>query len=651
MEKIIYITLILMKIKVLQKQYKKEKGIFMFQRLKRRLIGRPLKNEALHDQKFGLLWGLPILASDALSSVAYASEEILLVLVPTIGILAYGKLTWISAAIIGLVVILAFSYRQTIQSYPNGGGAYVVASKNLGALAGVTAGAALSVDYVLTVAVSVSSGVAQITSAFPKLLSYTVPICIVIVLLLMIGNLRGIRESSKMFGLPAYAFIFAILSMLIAGFVKIKFYGYIPPEPTNLKVLEPVTLLLLLRAFSNGCAAVTGIEAVSNAVPNFKHPSIKHAKSVMLLLAGLIVILFGGTSLLANAYHVVPLEHKTVLIQIANEIFNFGPMFYYVMASTFVILVMAANTAYSGFPLLLSVMAKEGHAPRQLSLRGDRLSYSNGIILLSVIAILLIVVFRANVSSLIGLYAIGVFISFTLSQTGMFLKWKREKGHNWIYKALLNGFGALVTFIVVIIIAVTKFNEGAWIVVILIPILIFIMLKVKKHYIAVSKQLRMKPEQIASVDITRDVYKNRVIVPIESINKASVRALRYAKTISNNVIAFNVSLDEESGQKVRERYNMINTDVPLIIKYSPFRKIVEPLMKFIESAEYEYIKGDIITVILPQFAVKHWWQKILHNQTRVMIEREVLKHKHIVLAIMPLQLKDDDFVLKNSKYQ
>jgi amino acid transporter len=626
----------------------------MFQRLKRKLIGRPLKSEALHDQKFGLLWGLPILASDALSSVAYASEEILLVLVPTIGILAYGKLTWISAAIIGLVVILAFSYRQTIQNYPNGGGAYVVASENLGALAGVTAGAALSVDYVLTVAVSVSSGVAQITSAFPKLIAFTVPICIAIVLLLMVGNLRGIRESSKMFGLPAYAFIFAILSMLVAGFVKIKFYGYVPPEPDMsgfAKTIEPVTLLLLLRAFSNGCAAVTGIEAVSNAVPNFKHPSIKHAKSVILLLAGLIVVLFGGTSLLANAYHVVPLEHKTVLIQIANEIFNFGPMFYYVMASTFIILVMAANTAYSGFPLLLSVMAKEGHAPRQLSLRGDRLSYSNGIILLSVVAILLIVVFRANVSSLIGLYAIGVFISFTLSQSGMFLKWKRVKSHNWIFKALLNGFGALVTFIVVIIIAITKFHEGAWIVVILIPILIFIMLKVKKHYIAVSRQLRMEPEQIASVDITRDVYKNRIIVPIESINKASIRALRYAKTISDNVIAFNLSLDEESGQKVREKYSLINTDVPLIIKYSPFRKIVEPLMKFIESAEYDYKKGDMITVILPQFAVKHWWQKILHNQTRVYIEREVLKHKHIVLAIMPLQLKDDNFVLKNSKYQ
>jgi amino acid transporter len=624
----------------------------MFQRLKRKLIGRPLKSEALHDQKFGLLWGLPILASDALSSVAYASEEILLVLVPTIGILAYGKLTWISAAIIGLVVILAFSYRQTIQNYPNGGGAYVVASENLGALAGVTAGAALSVDYVLTVAVSVSSGVAQITSAFPKLIAFTVPICIAIVLLLMVGNLRGIRESSKMFGLPAYAFIFAILSMLVAGFVKIKFYGYVPPEPdlsSFTKTLEPVTLLLLLKAFSNGCAAVTGIEAVSNAVPNFKHPSTKHAKSVMLLLAGLIVVLFGGVSLLANTYHVVPQEHKTVLIQIAYEIFNNSPMFYYVMASTFIILVMAANTAYSGFPLLLSVMAKEGHAPRQLSLRGDRLSYSNGIILLSVVAILLIVVFRANVSSLIGLYAIGVFISFTLSQSGMFLKWKREKGQNWIYKALLNGFGALVTFIVVIIIAITKFQEGAWIVVILIPILIFMMLKVKKHYIAVSKQLRMEPEQIASIDITRDVYKNRIIVPVESINKASIRALRYAKTISDNVIAFNLSLDEESGLKVREKYSMINTDVPLIIKYSPFRKIVEPLMKFIESAEYDYKKGDMITVILPQFAVKHWWQKILHNQTRVSIEREVLKHKHIVLAIMPLQLKDDDFVLKNSK--
>ncbi|MCR4435077.1 MAG: APC family permease [Clostridiales bacterium] len=621
----------------------------MLDSVKRFLIGRPLKNEALNEEKYGILWGLPILASDALSSVAYASEEILLVLVPAIGVLAYSNLLYISAAIIALVVILAFSYRQTIQNYPNGGGAYIVAKENIGVVAGVTAGAALSVDYVLTVAVSISSGVAQVTSAFPVLIPYTVPICIAVVLLLMMGNLRGIRESSKMFSIPAYAFIFAILSMLVVGFIKIK-SGYVPPEPSLKTAVEPVSLALLLTAFSNGCAAVTGIEAVSNAVPNFKAPSTKHAKTVMLLLAGLVIILFGGTSLLANTFHVVHSEEKTVLIQIAEEIFGNGFMFYYIMASTFIILAMAANTAFSGFPLLVSVMAKEGFAPRQLSMRGDRLSFSNGIIALSVIAILLIVVFNANVSSLIGLYAIGVFISFTLSQSGMFLHWCRTREKGWVHKAFINGLGALVTGIVVVIIAATKFHEGAWIVVVVVPILILMMLKIKKHYTAVSKQLRISAEELSAVEIQHDAYRNRVIVPIESVNRASIRALKYAKTISDNVVAFSVSIDEEQAQKMKDKWGYLNTDIPLIVKYSPFRKVVDPLLKFIESAEYDYKKGDMITVILPQFSVRSWWNKILHNQTTRYIERQLLKHKHIVVSVMPLQLKEDDFVLKSKNY-
>ncbi len=622
-------------------------------RFKRFIIGRPLKNEDLGDEKFSVFWGLPILASDALSSVAYAVEEILLVLFPVIGMLAFSSMTHIAAAIIGLVVILAFSYRQTIQNYPNGGGAYVVAKENLGLMAGVTAGAALSVDYILTVAVSISSGVAQITSAFPALRPYTIPLCLGIILLIMVGNLRGIRESAKLFSIPAYAFIIAVLAMLIWGFFKLR-SGYIPEPPVALdpavvQTTSSVSLFLLLRAFSNGCSALTGIEAVSNAVPNFKEPSIKHAKTVMLLLCTLVVVLFGGTILLANAFHVAPTHGKTVIIQIAEQIFGNGFMFYYVMASTFVILAMAANTAYSGFPLLVSVIAREGYAPRQLSMRGDRLSFSNGILLLSAISALLIVIFNANVSHLIGLYAIGVFISFTLSQSGMFMKWFRSRGKNWVPKAILNGFGAFVTAVVVVIIAITKFNEGAWIVVFLIPTLVLLMMKVRKHYEAVSEQLRLTPEEVSTMDITQDHYRNRIIVPIESVNKASIRALRYARTISDNVVAFNVSIDEESGEKVRKKYSMLKTDIPLIVKYSPFRKVVEPLLKFIESAEYDYRKGDMITVILPQFAVRSWWHTLLHNHSRVFIERELLKHKHIVVATMPLQLKPDHMIQKHQK--
>ncbi len=623
----------------------------MFKKIKRFLVGKPLKNEALSDQKLGVLWGLPILSSDAISSVAYAGQEVLMVLIPVIGAAAYGKLSIISIAIIGLLLLLMLSYRQIIDSYPNGGGAFVVAKDNLGIFAGITAGAALTVDYILTVAVSISSGVEQFTTAFRDFKPYSVLIACILVILLMIGNLRGIRESSKMFGLPAYAFIIGIVVMIVAGIVKVR-NGYVPQEPTFESVGKPLGMIaglaLILRAFSNGCTALTGVEAVSNAVPNFKSPSTKYAKRVLLLLSMIILVLFGGTSILANMYHVYVHPHGgAMLIMIAEEIFNHDFMFYYITATTFIILVLAANTAYSGFPMLISIMAKEGYAPRQLSMRGDRLSFDNGIIMLSVVSIILMIIFKANVTSLIGLYAIGVFISFTISQFGMFVKWKKNKGENWKLKAIINGTGAIVTSIVVIIIALTKFREGAWIVVILIPILVFLIIKVKKHYRAVNMQLKLKQEEIDAFDINQSTYTNRVIVPIESINRSSLRALRFAKTISDNITVFSVVIDEADAKKIREKYAALHIDIPLVIKYSPFRKVVEPLLKYIDSTEYDYQTGDMITVILPKFAVKKWWHKILHNNTLFFIEKELLKHKHIVVSLMPLQLKDDDFILNN----
>ncbi len=629
----------------------------MFKKIRRILVGKPLKNEALQDQKLGVVWGLPILSSDAISSVAYAGQEVLMVLIPVIGVAAYRQLSAISIAIIGLLLLLMLSYRQIIDSYPNGGGAFVVAKENLGILAGITAGAALAVDYILTVAVSISSGVEQFTTAFKFLKPYSVLIACILVLLLMIGNLRGIRESSKMFGVPAYAFIFGIVIMIVAGIVKVK-GGYIPQEPTFETVGKPLGMIaglaLILRAFSNGCTALTGVEAVSNAVPNFKRPSTKYAKRVLFLLSMIILVLFGGTSILANMYHVNP-HGNAMLIMIAEEIFGkqlFGAgfMFYYITATTFIILVLAANTAYSGFPMLISIMAQEGYAPRQLSMRGDRLSYDNGIIMLSIVAIILMIVFKARVSGLIGLYAIGVFISFTLAQSGMLLKWIRTKGKGWKFKAFINGFGGLVTAIVVIIIAFTKFSEGAWIVVILIPILVILILKINKHYKAVNRQLKLKQEEIDAFDISKATYVNRVIVPIESINRSSLRALRFAKTISDNVTVFSVVIDEADAKKIKEKFDALHTDLPLVIKYSPFRRVVDPLLKYIESTEYDYQTGDMITVILPQFVVKKWWHKILHNNTRYFVEKELLKHKHIVVSVMPLQLKDDDFVLNNTKY-
>lgn len=619
----------------------------MFESLKRLLIGQPLKNDALGDEKYSVAMGLPILSSDAISSVAYATEEILLVLFPVVGMLAYNSMIEVSAAIVGLLILLTFSYRQTIESYPNGGGAYIVAKENLGLIPGITAGAALSTDYILTVAVSISAGTSAIISAFPFLAEQRVLICLVILLLIMLGNLRGITESAKMFSIPPYAFIFGMVTMIVVGIVKYKVTGVAPVAPSTAEVAtqSSVGIILLLRAFSSGCTALTGVEAVSNAVPNFKAPATKHAKNTLLLLSLIVFVIFGGISVLATIYKVAPVEGKTVLSQIAMGVFGKGFMYYYIQVTTAVILAMAANTAYSGFPMLVSVISSQGYAPRQFALRGDRLSYSNGIIVLSAVAAVLLIIFKGETHLLIPLYAVGVFISFTLSQTGMFMKWIRTKEAGWVHKAIINGFGALVTGVAVIIIGATKFTHGAWIVIVVIPILVWAMLKVKNHYNAVAKQLRIEEEELACINLDKDTYKNRVIVPIASVNRASIRALRYARTISDHVTAFNVALSDEEKEKVEKKWSLLNTQIPLVVRYSPYRKIVNPLLEFIESEEYNMQKGEIITVIIPNFTVKELWQKLLHNHTRMFISSELLKHKHIAIASVPLKLKDDDMFL------
>ena len=620
----------------------------MKNRLKRIIFGKPLKSSALKGEKLGILWGLPILSSDAISSVAYAGQEMLLVLIPAIGVAAYVQMSVLSWCIIGLLMILMISYRQTIDCYPAGGGAFMVAKENLGNIAGMIAGAALAVDYILTVAVSISSGVEQITSAFRDLKPYSVIIAVILVVILMVGNLRGIRESSKIFGIPAYAFIVGIVALIIGGAIKLM-NGYVPSEPDYVKPMETVTILLMLKAFASGCTALTGVEAVSNAVPNFKDPSTKYAKTVLLLLSLIILVLFGGTSIIANYYHVIPGENGAMLILIAEEVFGHNFFFYYITATTFLILILAANTAYSGFPMLIAVIAKEKYAPKQLSMRGDKLSYDNGIILLSIVSILLIILFKANVTSLIGLYAIGVFISFTLSQSGMFMKWKREKSSNWHYKAAVNGFGAVLTSIVVVIIAFAKFEEGSWIVIILIPIMVFAQKKTFTHYLAVKEQLKIKGSEYECVDFSKLEYNNKIIVPIESVNKASVRALRYAKTICSDVVAFTVVLSDDDAWEIQEKFNDLNIDIPLVIKLSPYRKVVEPLLRFIESSEYDHEPGDMITVLLSSFVVKKWWHRMLHGNMRNYIEKKLLTHKHIVVSNMPLQLKDDKECLMQSK--
>lgn len=611
----------------------------MLNRFKKYLLGRPLKSEEIHGEKFNVLTGLPILSSDAISSVAYAGEEILWVLVPMIGILAYRYMFYATICIIILLLILVFSYQQTIDNYPNGGGAYIVAKDNLGTIAGLIAGASLSIDYILTVAVSASAGTAAITSALPFLLIHKISIALILIVFMTIGNLRGLKESSRLFSFPTYLFIISYIVLIFYGLFKIYVLGYVPHNVALIQNTgRDITLFLFLRAFAAGCTALTGVEAISNGIPNFREPARKNAKRVMIVLAFVIIIIFGGTSYLATIYHAVPNLDKTVVSQITQQVFGTGIMYYIVQVTTAVILVMAANTAFSDLPLLLSVIAKDGYAPRQFYNRGQRLSYSNGIILLSIVAGVLIIIFRGETHYLLPLYAVGVFISFTLSQTGMFIKWIREKKKGWVHKSTINGIGAVVTFITVIIIAITKFLEGAWVVCILIPTFVNIMLRIKNHYIHTAYQLSMVTEELPKADC--DKVKH-FIVPVSGLNKGVIKALNYAECLSNNIIAFHVSTDEEETRKLQEKWIKYGIEIPLVIKKSPYRDIVDPLIEYLNSETYISSKDHIVTIVMPQFVTSKWWLNALHNQNALFIKNALLKYKYIVVITVPYIIKDE----------
>jgi len=614
----------------------------MFTQPMRWILGKRLANSQLSEEKFNVFWGMPILASDAISSVAYAVEEMLWILVPVIGLASYLWMPRVAAAIILLLLILTFSYRQIVDAYPNGGGAYIVAKTNLKPVCGLIAGASLSVDYVLTVAVSISAGTAAITSAFSGLYPHRVAIAIAIIVLMVIGNLRGVRESSRVFSIPTYAFVFGILALIIVGIVKHANGSYVgaPVSPGNITFgTQALTLFLLLRAFSSGCAAVTGVEAVSNAVPNFRHPAQKNAKIAYLLLAISVLVTFGGVAYLAQLYQSVPQPHQTVISQIAIDVFGKGFWFYLIQATTAIILAMAANTAFAGFPTLLSVIAQDGYVPRQLSMRGHRLNFSNGIMALALLAIVLVIVFKGDTHLLLPLYALGVFTSFTLSQTGMLVHWFRLKPKGWHYKAVVNGLGALITLTTVVIIGITKFAVGGWIVFLVVPIIVFGMLKIKRHYESVARQLDV-PNDILGQLSFEPQYSHHVIVPIDSLNAMVVNALRYAKSVTPHVEAFHVERLEGEADKLRRKWALLNTDIPLIIKQSPYREVVGPLIEYIDSEEHASRPGDVITVLLPQFIVPKWWQMALHNNTSILIANALFHKRNVVVSALPFYLEE-----------
>lgn len=614
----------------------------MFKQFLRWIFGKSLETDRLGDEKFNVFWGMPVLSSDAISSVAYAVEEMLYVLMPVVGIASFIWMPKIAITIILLLLILTFSYRHVVDAYPNGGGAYIVAKENLGPLYGLIAGASLSVDYTLTVAVSICAGTAALISAMPGLFPHRVAIAVIIIILLVIGNVRGIKESSRIFSIPTYAFILAVIALVVFGIIK-HATGNNPsvPDPSisNLTFgTQAVTLFLLLKAFASGCSALTGVEAVSNAVPNFQDPAPQNAKNSYTLLVIAIIICFGGVAYLAKIYHAVPTPELTVMAQISLDVFGKGGMFYIIQAATAIILAMAANTAFAGFPTLLSVIAQDGYAPRQMALRGHRLNFTNGITFLAIFAIILVVIFKADTHLLIALYAVGVFTSFTLSQTGMLVHWFRLKSKGWQYKAAVNGLGALTTFIAVIIVAVTKFTSGAWIVIIVVPLIVMLMYKIKQHYRSIAQQLDIPNDMLGRLDLDNP-SEHHVIIPIDSLNGMVIKALRYARSMSQEVEAFHVETYAGEADKLRRKWDMLNTRIPLVIKQSPYRDVVGTLIEYIDSEEHASRPGDLITVLLPQFLVRKWYEALLHNNTSLFIANALFSKHNVVVSVLPFHLE------------
>lgn len=605
------------------------------------LLGEALPNEQSSHEKYNIPFGLAIMASDAISSVAYASQEILWVLVPVIGLLSYSWLGYVSLMIIGLLFILTVSYIQIIKAYPHGGGAYIVAKENISIMSGIVAAAALLVDYILTVAVSASAGIAAITSAFPSVANHTVLLVIILIIILTTLNLRGISESSKIFAIPTYIFIVSMLFMIVYGLIRYTLYGAPEAVPQQaVKSIGDISLFLVLKAFASGCSALTGLEAVSNSVPNFKEPAQRNAKIVMISLGILIFFIFGGTSLLARFYFAIPKESETVISQIARGVFypSMPFMYYVIQITTAIILIMACNTAFTGFPMLMYVLGRDGYAPRQFTTRGKRLSYSTGIISLSIIAAILVFIFKADTHLLLPLYSVGVFLSFTLAQTGMVIHWRKGKEKGWVGRALINGFGAVLTTITCGVIAYEKFLGGAWIVVILIPIICFVMISIKRHYDFVADSLRASSEEIQKIQIGRE-FVHIIVVPIASLNKATLNALQYARSLSPDVIAINISPNKEAIEKLKEKWEDLDSDILLITKYSKYRAIVTPLINYILAIVKAAGPEEKITVILPQFVTRQWWGQILHNHTSFILRETLLRTDNVIISTYPYHLE------------
>lgn len=623
--------------------------------IKNLVLGRPLKSSELGNEKLSRLWGLPIMASDAVSSVAYAGQEILLVLVPAAGLMAMKFMPLVVLPILLLLLILAISYSQIIDQYPNGGGAYVVSKGNLGEGPAMLAAASLIVDYLLTVAVSISSSTEAVAAAFPAITNYKVEFSLVCVALITLGNLRGLRESSKLFGMPTYIFVGSMAIMIITGFIRIATGSLHPIAYTQAQLapllpqstVEGIGLLVLLRAFSSGCSALTGVEAVSNAIPSFTEPSQKHAKQILFMLAGVIFFIFGGSSILILQLHALPVGNATVISELANAVFGHSFMFFIVQVFTALILLLAANTSYNGLPLLLSILAHDGYVPRQFSHRGTKLSFSNGIVFIFIVSALLIIQFHSDTHKLIPLYSVGVFISFTLSQFGMFIRWRKTHVRGWKVKSVINLTGAVVTFVTLIVVFLNKFMEGAWMIAITIPILIAFMYYIRRHYLAVMKELDLK--QFYPYYDKSASHSTQCIVLVQSINKSLLKSLNYANSIADDVTALHICRHPEHAEELRQQWEALSIPIHLEIIETPYRDIIGPLDQYISEREKKLGHGDTLSLIIIKFLTEHWYDTILHNQTTYFIERVVSRHKSVASIILPFHYRE--FRRKEQKTQ
>lgn len=618
------------------------------------LIGRPLQTADAPHQTIGILVGLAVFSSDAMSSVAYGPQEILTILAAA-GMGAFSYSIPIIFAIVGLLTILTISYEQTVHAYPDGGGAYIVSRDNLGELPAQTAGAALLTDYILTVAVSISSGVAQLTSAYPALYDYRVGIAVAMVIFIMVINMRGVKESGVAFAVPTYYFIVMMIICLGVGFARYLTgdLGTVvdPPAMEVLQQTQAVTVFLILKAFANGTTSLTGVEAISNGITAFKEPRTATAGKTLILMSCIMGTLLLGFTFLSHQVMAVPSEAETVISQLGRTVFaGRGFMYIALITSTTVILMMAANTAFADFPRLSAIQARDGYLPRQLTYRGSRLVYSRGIASLALAASLLIVIFHASVTRLIPLYAIGVFLSFTLSQAGMAHRWWKS-GHlkpdeelkeagstvrhdkNWIFKMVVNGFGAFCTAVVTVIFAVTKFKDGAWVMVIVTPTLVAFFFTIHRHYKSLAKELSLL-NYVAPPRIAR----HRVVITVSGVHRGTLAALRYAQTLSDDITAVHVSIDPDEALKVQQKWETWGEGVRLVVIESQYRLFIEPLLQYIEEIAAKRRPNEIITVVVPQFMPRHWWTNLLHTQTAVSLRLALLFKKDIVVTDVPYQV-------------